>query len=256
MSVSVLRSAPHAYRTPGGRVWSFYNELLDLPHLLVAGATGSGKSVLINGLIYNLTVSRSPYECQLILIDPKRVELVSWSDLPHCIRYASEPSDRVSALQYAVDEMDRRYAKMQRDRVKLFDGPDLFIFVDELADLMITQKAAVLPLLTRLGQLGRAARVHTVLATQCVLSSAGVLPSQIKVNYDNRVALRTASAQDSRNIIGAAGCECLPDPKREHRAKCLFRSGADVSARDLYMYPDADLRAVVRWWTTSACIAV
>ena len=252
---SKKQQQPRAYKTPSASVYSLYDEFLELPHLLIGGATGSGKSVLLNGLIYNLIVEHSPFEAQFILIDPKRVELVAYSDLPHCVRYASEPEDMLNALQYAVNEMERRYKAMQQQRIKLFNGPDLYIFIDEMADLMVTQKRAVLPLLTRLGQLGRAARVHTVMATQCVLSSAGILPSQIKVNFDNRVALRTASAQDSRNIIGISGSEALPDPRRTNKAECIFRSGADLFRYDLYMYPDKAVEDVLSWWTSKKCIA-
>ena len=254
-----LRSKKHdrvkCYRTPAASVYSFYDELLDLPHLLIAGATGSGKSVLLNGLIYNLTVEHSPAEAEMILIDPKRVELVAYSDMPHCIRYASRPDEMLMALRDAVGIMEQRYQQMQNQRVRSYQGRDLYIFIDELADLMITQKREILPLLTRLAQLGRAAKIHTVICTQCVLSSSGILPSQLKVNYDNRVALRTASAQDSRNIIGTAGCEKLPNPLREHRAECIFRNGADIGRYDLHMYQDSEISRVINWYTSKQCIA-
>ena len=89
---------PAPLAVPGGRVYRLYTHLADRPHLLIAGATGSGKSVTVNGIIYALLATRSPYECNFVLLDPKKVELVQYSRLPHVLRYASEPSDMIDAL--------------------------------------------------------------------------------------------------------------------------------------------------------------
>lgn len=189
------------------KIYALYEDMLQQPHLLVAGATGSGKSVLINGVIYT-ALKDSPQDKQLILIDPKRVELCKYKSLPHCIRYASEPGDMIGALQYALNITETRYKEMQRAEIVKYNGGDVYVIIDELADLMTTNKKQVMPLLQRLCQIGRAARVHVVAATQCPLRE--VIPTPIKVNFDARVGLRTRSKQDSRNILDMNGCETLP----------------------------------------------
>ena len=135
--------------TPGGRVFRLYADLAKLPHLLIAGATGSGKSVTVNGIIYALLATKAPSECSMVLIDPKKVELVQYARLPHTLRYASEPRDMIDALDFAVKETTRRFSIMQLEGKKAFSGPDLYVIIDELADLMTTQKNHALPRLQR-----------------------------------------------------------------------------------------------------------
>lgn len=195
------------WTTPTGKYYTLYKDMLQQPHLLIAGATGSGKSVVINGLIYT-ALHDSPAAVQFILIDPKRVELVDFKPLPHTIKYASEPGEMVQALEMAMEITESRYKAMQARHKKKFTGGAVYVVIDELADLMTTNKKQVQPLLQRLCQIGRAANVHVIAATQCPLSC--VIPTPIKVNFDSRLALRTRSAQDSRNILGVKGCELLP----------------------------------------------
>lgn len=195
--------------------------LLTRPHLLIAGATGSGKSCLVNGLLDSAT-EVSPDCVNLVLIDPKRTELIMWADLPHTVKYASEPKDMIKALQWSLDEMERRFRLMQTARKREYTGKHLFIVIDELADLMTTHKREVFPILQRIGQLGRAARVHLWACTQCPLRE--IIPTPLKCNFADRVALRTASRQDSRNIIDRAGAELLPDPKSAGQALGIVQS--------------------------------
>lgn len=195
------------YKTPSGRAYNLYLDMLTQPHLLIAGATGSGKSVVINGII-STALYHSPATVQFILIDPKRVELAEYKQLPHVIHYASEPAQMVQALQDALNITENRYKTMQRDGVRKWSGGAVYVVIDELADLMTTNRREVQPLIQRLAQIGRAANVHIIAATQCPLSA--VIPTPIKVNFDARVALRTRSAQDSRNILSVSGCELLP----------------------------------------------
>ena len=195
------------WTTPGGQYFTLYKDMLKQPHLLIAGATGSGKSVVINALIYTALLD-SPAAVQFILIDPKRVELVDYKQLPHTIKYASEPREMVQALEKAIEITEDRYKYLQRRRLKKYSGPALYVVIDELADLMTTNKKQIQPIIQRLCQIGRAANVHVIAATQCPLAS--VIPTPIKVNFDARVGLRTRSAQDSRNILGFKGCEQLP----------------------------------------------
>ena len=250
----MLYSVPKQYRTPSGTVYTPFLRLADRPHLLIAGATGSGKSVALNGIIHSLIMKHSPFTCQFVLIDPKKVELMQYADLPHTARYASAHPDIVRALEWSVEETDRRFSEMQSRHVKEYDGPHLYVVIDELADLMVSIKKETLPLLQRLAQIGRAARVHVIACTQNVL--AVTIPTVLKCNFSTIIGLRTCNAQQSRFLISATGCELLPDPKREGKGYGFVRDGADLEKILIYKYPDADVDRAINWWTTSACIAV
>lgn len=250
----MLYSIPRAYRTPSGQVYSPFLRLAERPHLLIAGATGSGKSVALNGIIHSLLMTQSPFNAQFVLIDPKKVELVEYASLPHCARYASDHPEIVRALQWAVDETDRRFTEMQAMGVKEYDGPHLYVVIDELADLMISIKKETLPLLQRLAQIGRAARVHLIACTQNVL--AVTIPTVLKCNFSTILGLRTCNAQQSRFLISATGCEMLPDPKREGKGYGFIRDGADLEKILIYRYPEEQTSAVINWWKSASCIAV
>lgn len=231
------------WRTPPGQVYSLYRDMLKQPHLLIAGATGSGKSVVINGLVYTAMYD-SPAAVQFILIDPKRVELVNYKPLPHTLMYASEPGEMVEALEKAMEITESRYKAMQRQRVKKYPGGALYVIIDELADLMTTARRQVQPLIQRLAQVGRAANVHIIAATQCPLAT--VIPTPIKVNFDSRVALRTRSAQDSRNILGLTGCELLP-----RYGQGYYMTPDGLKLYNIPMQPQEDINALVKYWQRS-----
>lgn len=231
------------WRTPPGQVYSLYRDMLKQPHLLIAGATGSGKSVVINGLVYTAMYD-SPAAVQFILIDPKRVELVDYKPLPHTLMYASEPGEMVEALEKAMEITESRYKAMQRQRVKKYPGGALYVIIDELADLMTTARRQVQPLIQRLAQVGRAANVHIIAATQCPLAT--VIPTPIKVNFDSRVALRTRSAQDSRNILGLTGCELLP-----RYGQGYYMTPDGLKLYNIPMQPQEDINALVKYWQRS-----
>lgn len=231
------------WRTPPGQVYSLYRDMLKQPHLLIAGATGSGKSVVINGLVYTAMYD-SPAAVQFILIDPKRVELVDYKPLPHTLMYASEPGEMVEALEKAMEITESRYKAMQRQRVKKYPGGALYVIIDELADLMTTARRQVQPLIQRLAQVGRAANVHIIAATQCPLAT--VIPTPIKVNFDSRVALRTRSAQDSRNILGLTGCELLP-----RYGQGYYMTPDALKLYNIPMQPQEDINALVKYWQRS-----
>ena len=228
------------YRTPGGTASALYLDALAQPHLLIAGTTGSGKSVIVNALIYT-ALYRSPNDVGLILIDPKRVELAQFAGVPHCLRYASEPDTMPEALRYAMALTEARFKAMRRERVKMYSGGEVYVVIDELADLMLTARKEVQPLIQRLCQLGRAARVHVIACTQSPISK--VIPTEIKVNFDSRFGLRTRSAQDSRNILGVSGLENLP----------IYGEGVYMKPRETTLYhipmiPEEELAARVEWW--------
>lgn len=237
-----------SYRTPGGQYSALYHDMTLQPHLLIAGATGSGKSVVINGIMQAMLTLHSPAEAQFILIDPKRVELSMYRSLPHTVAYASEPGEPARALQQAIQIIEMRYAAMQRQGVRKYAGADLYVIIDELADLMTTDKRTIQPLLQRIAQIGRAARVHIIAATQCPLAS--VIPTAIKCNFDSRLGLRTRSAQDSRNILGQPGCETLP-----RYGSGYYMTPEGISRYKLPMFTDDQINALVTYWTSRACIA-
>ena len=228
------------YKTPAGTVYNLYADMLTQPHLLVAGATGSGKSVVINALIHT-ALYNAPGAVQFILIDPKRVELAEYKPLPHVITYASEPAEMLQALREAMQITEARYREMQRAGVRKYGGGDIFVIIDELADLMTTQKKAVAPLIQRLAQIGRAAKVHIIAATQCPISA--VIPTPIKVNFDSRVALRTRSAQDSRNILGERGAEQLP-----RYGQGYYMTPEGLTLYNLPMIPEDERQRILNYW--------
>lgn len=248
-----MHTVPKAYRTPSGAIYTPFRTMAELPHLLIAGATGSGKSVALNGIIHTLLMLRSPFECQFVLIDPKKVELIQYSALPHVARYASDHPDIVRALQWAVDETDARFSYMQRLRIREYNGPHLYVIVDELADLMVSLRKETLPLLQRLAQIGRAARVHLIACSQNIM--AQTIPTVLRCNFPAILGLRTCNAQQSRFLISATGCETLPDPKKTGTGYGFLRDGADLLKVRIYRHEDSEIDDLVRYWTSSACIA-
>lgn len=247
----MLHSLPSAYNTPAGQVYTPFLELADRPHLLIAGATGSGKSVALNGIIASLLMTQSPFRCQFVLIDPKKVELIQYAELPHIARYASEHPDIVRALQWSLDETERRFLIMQNKRVREYEGPHLYVVIDELADLMVSIKKECLPLLQRLAQIGRAARVHLIACTQNVM--AVTIPTVLKCNFSTVLGLRTMNKQQSNMLISCGGCEMLPNPQREGKGYGFVRDGAELKKIMIYKYPDSVTDSLIRWWTSPEC---
>lgn len=218
---------------------NLYNDMLTQTHILIAGKTGSGKSVVINGMI-NAALNENL--CKLILIDPKRVALAKFRNAAQTIRYASEPEDMVKALEYAMELCDMRYRMMQAIEAEDYEGSDIYVIIDELADLMTTNRKEVAPLIQRLCQIGRASRIHLIAATQCPLSC--IIPTPIKVNFDTRVALKTVTAQHSRNIMDCTGCETLPP---YGKAFYITPNGSELI--DVPMVSKDELRATIDRWT-------
>jgi S-DNA-T family DNA segregation ATPase FtsK/SpoIIIE len=195
-------------------------ELDKMPHLLIAGATGSGKSVMINTLLSSLLYRNSPSDLKLILVDPKQVELTPYNDIPHLLTpVIIEPEKCISALKWAVNEMERRYSLLAEEKVrniksynelKQKDGegmPYIVIVIDELADLMMVAARDVEALIVRLAQKARAVGIHLVLATQ--RPSVDVITGLIKANVPARIAFTVASQVDSRTILDQMGAEKL-----------------------------------------------
>lgn len=234
------------YVLPDGAVNPLCADMLDQPHLLIAGATGSGKSVLINSLMWT-ALHKTPGRNSFVLIDPKRVELRHYAVLPHCIAYASEPDDIVSTLQAVVFHMDERYREMQSQGLRKYTGSHIYVVIDEFADLMTICKKQTLPALCRIAQLGRAANIHLILATQ--RPTRDIINGQIKVNIDARVALRCPTAQDSRNIINIKGAEELP---RYGKGYYVTPETMKPEIIDIPYTSDAEIDTIIRHWTVQA----
>ena len=192
-------------------------DLSRMPHTLVAGSTGSGKSVCMNAIITGLILTKTPLEVRLIMIDPKRVELTPYQGIPHLYHPVIVESDRaVIVLRSLVDEMMGRFRQLENAGVKNIASynekmaekmPYLVILVDELADLMLTAAGDVERLLVRLAQLGRATGVHLVIATQ--RPSVDVVTGLIKANFPSRISFAVMSQIDSRTILDSVGAEKL-----------------------------------------------
>lgn len=233
------------YTTPEITYSRLYAAMLSDSHLLIAGATGSGKSTVVNGIIH-AALRNSPAEVGFLLIDPKRCELRAYKDLPHTIAYADRPAQFVPTLQAALNICEARFADMQRKGKREYEGSDIYVIIDELMFMMTTQKREVLPLLQQIAMIGRAAHVHLIACTQSPV--AAVIPTPLKCNFDSRLALRTATPQDSRNIIGVKGCEALPDPKREGKAFGYYRQGAETTLYNLPKVEEAELNRIIAHW--------
>lgn len=208
------------YTTPTGSTYDFFTDVLKQNHTLIAGATGSGKSVVINGLIATILYrlpGNDAGRATMILVDPKRVELAQYKNVPHTLYHAAgqNPESWRDALQMACNIMDKRYDEMERAGRREFDGGDLFVIIDEWASINSKmnplRNACVAPLL-RLVSEGRAAHVHCILATQ--VPKATVIPTEVRDNFTCRIALMTENKLQSRVIIDQSGCELFPSPKK------------------------------------------
>ena len=208
----------------------FVSDLAKMPHLLVAGATGQGKSVCLNAMLTSLLLRKTPAELKLLLVDPKRVEMGIYEDESHLVHpVVKEVEDAKNALLWAVREMDQRYSQMSRLYTKNIQGynaklasykgnlppeladlapmPYIVIVIDELADLMLQARKDVEPCIIRLAQLARACGIHMIIATQ--RPSVDVVTGLIKANFPSRICFRVSSRQDSITTLGQAGAEKL-----------------------------------------------
>ncbi|WP_419782117.1 DNA translocase FtsK [Maridesulfovibrio sp.] len=240
-------------------------DLAKMPHLLVAGATGAGKSVCLNGLLMSMLYKAGPEEVKLLLIDPKRIELAVYASLPHLVHpVVTDMALAKSALEWAVFEMDKRYENMARLGVRniasyneklaksgddlpeeledLEPMPYLVIVVDELADLMLTAGKDVEISIVRLAQLARAAGIHIILATQ--RPSVDVVTGLIKANFPTRISFQVTSKHDSRTILDMVGAEKLLG-----RGDMLFKpSGSKLRRLHGALVEDDEIKGVVDFW--------
>ncbi len=192
-------------------------DLTAMPHLLIAGTTGSGKSVCINTIIVSLLYKLSPDLCKLILIDPKMLELSAYEGIPHLLSpVITESKKAASALGWTVREMNNRYKLMSKEGVRNIDGyntkhklkmPYIVVVVDEMSDLMMVAGKEIESYIQKLSQMARAAGIHIIMATQ--RPSVDVITGTIKANFPTRISFRVSSKIDSRTILGEQGAEQL-----------------------------------------------
>ena len=188
-----------------------------MPHLLIAGTTGSGKSVCINTIILSLLYRHSPDRCKFILIDPKMLELSTYEGIPHLLTpVITDAKKATSALAWTVKEMNSRYKLMSKVGVRNIDGynakhklkmPYIVVVVDEMSDLMLVAGKEIENYIQKLSQMARAAGIHIIMATQ--RPSVDVISGTIKANFPTRVSFQVSSKIDSRTILGEQGAEQL-----------------------------------------------
>lgn len=224
------------------------SDVARMPHVLIAGTTGSGKSVLINSWIASLLYRTTPNEVKLILVDPKRVELIGYNGIPHLLTSVIVDVDKIlSALKWALSEMDRRYKLFAANSVRNIDGynelsgfqalPFIVIFIDELADLMAYAPVEVEDAICRIAQMARATGIHLIVSTQ--RPSVDVITGLIKANIPCRIAFNVSSMVDSRVIIDMPGAEKLlgrgdmlyipPDQAKPTRIQGTYVSEQEIS---------------------------
>ncbi len=222
METDVFRSEPSKLKIPLGRDVSgkpMVGDLAKMPHLLIAGATGSGKSVGLNSFLLSFLYNNSPKDLRMIMIDPKQVELSTYNGLPHLLTpVITDPEKAATALRWAVAEMNRRYkvcaeaghrniADYNADKKTAEKMPKIIIVIDELADLMMTAQKEVEASICRIAQMARAVGMHLIVATQ--RPSVDVITGLIKANIPTRIAFTVASSVDSRTILDGQGAEDL-----------------------------------------------
>lgn len=220
-------------------------DLTEMPHLLIAGTTGSGKSVCLNSLIVSLLYNNSPSELKLIMVDPKMVEMTAFNDLPHLIcPVVTDAKKATAALNWVVGEMEMRYKTFNKEQVKNIKGyhakglemPYIVVIVDELADLMQVAAKSVEGSIARIAQLARAAGIHLILATQ--RPSVNVITGVIKANFPSRISFKVASQIDSRTVLDMKGSESLlgkgdllfikPGDAKPVRGQCCYVSDEEI----------------------------
>jgi S-DNA-T family DNA segregation ATPase FtsK/SpoIIIE len=235
-------------------------DLAAMPHLLIAGATGSGKSVCINSVISALLCQKTPEEMKLLMIDPKRVELMNFRGIPHLLGPVVSEIERVlGALRWVTREMDGRYRRFAEAGVRNIGGynrrvgeklPYIVVVVDELADLMMVAPEEAERTICRIAQMARATGIHLVVATQ--RPSVDVVTGLIKANFPARISFAVASGVDSRVILDMVGAEKLLG-----RGDMLYMSSGSskvVRLQGCYV-SDAELTRLVRFWKERAPVA-
>ena len=220
---------------------NWQNDILNGSHTLIVGCSGSGKSVALRGVLTQ-AIRKSPLSVNLILIDLKMVELIDFKDAPHTLSYVDKPEEVAPCLDVVMDVIEQRFAKMKANREKVSSESDIYVVIDEFADLVLTTNKHVIDNIQRISQIGRAARVHLIICTQ--RPTKEVIKGAIIVNLETRLALRTVCAQDSRNIIGVSGAESLPK-----YGFGIFQHNGYNNKISIDLVPDSEIERLIAYWT-------
>jgi len=246
-------------RDVAGKAW--IADLGKMPHMLVAGATGSGKTVCLNSIILSLIYQNGPDDLKLLLIDPKRVELPAYNGIPHLLTPAvTEVPKIINSFKWAIGEMERRFELLSKSSCRDIASynakheeklPYIAIVVDELADLMVASAAEVEAAIIRLAQMSRAVGIHLIIATQ--RPSVDVITGLIKANITSRIAFSVASSMDSRTILDSVGAEKLvgrgdslfitTDLSKPKRIQCCYVGDKDIKRVAAYLIDEMETPA-------------
>lgn len=231
------------YKTPSYNSYYLPRLITQEPHAIIAGATGSGKSTLIDTILFELC-SRAPCQNLIAIIDLKKISLLTWKNFPHVISYADTAGKAQHLIKQLSATMESRYNEMQAGNERKYNGTHIYLIIDESADLIATCKSA-LPDIIHIMRLGRASNIHIIYATQA--PDKKTIPAGIQQNVSCLVGLRCRDAIASRQIIGCAGCESLPK-----YGKCLVYTPdlQTVTQFDVKMRSDNEINDLLTWWQT------
>lgn len=215
-------------------------DILNDSHTLIAGCSGSGKSVAERAILTEV-IRKSPVSAKLVLIDLKQVELIDFKDAPHTWLYVDKPEEVAGCLYTVMQMVETRYEVMQKNHEKMSRAADIYVVIDEYADLVLTCSKQVIDTIQRISQIGRAARVHLIISTQ--RPTKEVIKGATVVNLETRLALRTVSKQDSRNILGVNGAEELP----QYGYGIFQRKGYNARI-SIDLVPDEEIKRLIDYW--------
>lgn len=228
-------------RTIHTSVYPLYRDMLNYNHILICGTAGCGKSTMIDGLM-QAALCRNPAPT-FYLIDPKCVDLMQYKKVRLVKKRVTETEDAIEVLKHVIKVMENRFSVMEKQNIKITAENDIYVVIDEVADLIATNKKEVMPLLQRIAQKGRAAKIHLILATQVLL--CGILGTEVRGNFDCIVAMRTATANQSRVILGESGAEKLP----KHGIVYMINPDDGIGKYKVPKIPDEMLQQVIDFWS-------
>ena len=212
--------------------FTFAHDILSANHCLIGGCTGSGKSVLLNDILYTLT-GYNPKDNVCIIIDLKRIDFLQWEKFPHVLKIVTDPGLVIPYIDFIINEMENRYSEMEKNRTKNCDAVSLYLIIDEFAQLLTIPGCE--QRIVKLGRLARAADIHVILATQDV--SKKTISAQIQQNFVYTIGLKCRDKIASKQIIGKYGCETLP-----RYGKAIVCNGMDYNTIDVPFITEDDIK--------------
>lgn len=229
------------YTTPELTFPRFYADMAAQSHVLIGGTTGAGKSTALNGFLRSL-MRFTPDEVQLVLIDPKGVELMDWQRVPHTLARFITPAEITRGLEFLAGYMEDRFKRMQAEKLKRWTGPDIYIIIDEYIDIKLRAEKAQRDII-RIACKGRAAGIHLIICTQ--RPTRQIIDGTIRACLPAVLALRCSNAQESRNLIDQSGAEKLP---RYGSGLYLTPSAVGIQRVEIPYYSPEDIERVISFW--------